>query len=245
MKREIVLDTETTGLDPNTGDRLVEIACVETLNAIPTGETFHVYIDPQRDMPDEAFRVHGLSIEFLTGKPLFADIVDDFMSFIGDAPLVIHNAEFDMRFINAELRRCNRPTIDMERVVDTLTLARRKHPGSPNSLDALCSRYRIDNSRRVKHGALLDAELLAEVYLELAGGRQAALVLASEIKIVQTTHVVTLTSRPTPVAALLQASEIEAHRAFVATMGSKSIWLTYLGAAEKADQASVGAAPAS
>lgn len=226
--REIILDTETTGLDPSTGDRLVEIACVETFNTIPTGETFHVYIDPQRDMPEEAFRVHGLSIEFLTGKPLFEQIVEDFLAFIGDAPLVIHNAEFDMRFINAELKRCNRAPIEMKRVVDTLALARRKHPGAQNSLDALCSRYRIDNSRRTKHGALLDAELLAEVYIELAGGRQSALVLASEIQVVQTIEIVTIAPRSEPAPSFLDEDEIRAHRSFVAAMGSKAIWHKYL-----------------
>lgn len=226
--REIILDTETTGLDPATGDRLVEIACVETLNTIPTGETFHVYIDPQRDMPEEAFRVHGLSIEFLTGKPLFVDIVDEFLRFIGDAPLVIHNAEFDMRFINAELMRCGRSPIEMSRVIDTLALARRKHPGAQNSLDALCSRYRIDNSRRTKHGALLDAELLAEVYIELAGGRQVALVLASEIQVVQTVEIVAIVPRSEPIPSFIEADEEKAHRSFVAAMGSKAIWWKYL-----------------
>ncbi len=226
--REIILDTETTGLDPSTGDRLVEIACVETINTVPTGENFHVYIDPQRDMPEGAFRVHGLSIEFLTGKPLFQDIMDDFLTFIGDAPLVIHNAEFDMRFINAELQRFNRPPLPMTRVVDTLSLARRKHPGAQNSLDALCTRYRIDNSRRTMHGALLDAELLAEVYVELLGGRQSALVLASEIKIVETVQIITVTTRPEPLAPLIDVPEENAHRAFVSAMGEKAIWQKYL-----------------
>ncbi len=146
--RELILDTETTGLDPATGDRIVEIGCVEVVNSVATGETFHVYLDPERDMPEEAFRVHGLSREFLTGKPKFAEIADQFVSFIGDARLVIHNAEFDMKFLNAELRRCGFPSIAMDRVVDTLAIARRKHPGASNSLDALCSRYKIDNSKR-------------------------------------------------------------------------------------------------
>jgi DNA polymerase-3 subunit epsilon len=226
--REIVLDTETTGLDPSTGDRIVEIACVEIVNTVPTGETFHVFIDPQRDMPEEAFRVHGLSSAFLTGKPLFDEIADAFLSFIGDAPLVIHNAEFDMRFLNAELRRSMRVPLSMDRVIDTLGLARRKHPGSPNSLDALCARYRIDNSRRTKHGALLDSELLAEVYVELLGGRQAALVLASEIQIIETTDSMPIELRSEPIAPLIESAEEKAHRAFIGTMGEKALWLKYL-----------------
>ena len=167
--REIILDTETTGLDPLRGDRLVEVGCIELVNRMPTGQTFHRYINPQRDMPLEAFNVHGLSAEFLSDKPLFADIVDDFMDFIGDAPLVIHNASFDVGFLNAELDRASRTLIARDRLIDTLLLARRKHPGVSNRLDDLCSRYAIDNSRREKHGALLDAELLAEVYIELTG----------------------------------------------------------------------------
>ncbi|MDB5649909.1 MAG: polymerase subunit epsilon [Hyphomicrobiales bacterium] len=226
--REIILDTETTGLDPSTGDRLVEIACVETINTIPTGENYHVYIDPQRDMPEEAFRIHGLSIEFLKGMPLFDQVGDEFLQFIGDSPLVIHNAEFDMRFINAELQRCNRPPLEMKRVIDTLPMARRKHPGAQNSLDALCSRYRIDNSRRTKHGALLDAELLAEVYVELLGGRQVTLILASEIKVAQKIEVVAVSARAEPLPTLTDANEFEAHRNFVAAMGAKAIWGKYL-----------------
>ena len=226
--RQIVLDTETTGLDPATGDRLVEIACVETINTVPTGENFHVYIDPQRDVPDEAFRVHGLSTEFLKGKPTFDQIVDDFLAFVGDAPLVIHNAEFDMRFINAELQRCGRSIMSMERVIDTLAMARRKHPGSPASLDALCSRYRIDNSRRVKHGALLDAELLAEVYVELSGGRQSTLVLANEIKVVQKTEAIEVRPRAQALPSFLEAEEENAHRSFIGKMGEKALWLKYI-----------------
>jgi len=177
--REIVFDTETTGLNPLGGDRIVEIGCVELFNRLPTGETFHVYLNPERDMPEAAFRVHGLSVEFLSDKPLFTDIAQDFIDFIGDAALVAHNASFDMGFINAELVRVNRPIIDSERVIDTLQIARRKHPFGPNSLDALCQRYNIDNSKRTKHGALLDSEILAEVYIELTGGRQADLGLAT------------------------------------------------------------------
>ena len=178
--REIVLDTETTGLDPLRGDRLVEIGCVEIFNRMPTGQSYHVYINPERDMPAEAFAVHGLSGEFLATKPLFTEVVDDFLAFIADAPLVIHNASFDISFINAELDRIKRSPIPKERLVDTLLLARRKHPGVSNRLDDLCSRYAIDNSHRTKHGALLDAELLAEVYVDLIGARQSQLILADE-----------------------------------------------------------------
>ena len=180
--REIVLDTETTGLDPLRGDRLVEIGCIEIFNRMPTGQTFHRYINPERDMPAEAFAVHGLSTEFLASKPLFAEVVEEFLEFIGDAPLVIHNASFDISFINAELDRIKRQPIPRDRLVDTLLLARRKHPGVSNRLDDLCSRYAIDNSRRTKHGALLDAELLAEVYIDLIGARQSQLILASETR---------------------------------------------------------------
>ena len=180
--REIILDTETTGLDPLRGDRLVEIGCVEIFNRMPTGQTFHRHLNPERDMPAEAFAVHGLSSEFLADKPLFAEVVEEFLEFIADAPLVIHNASFDISFINAELDRIKRPPIARERLVDTLLLARRKHPGVSNRLDDLCSRYAIDNSRRTKHGALLDAELLAEVYIDLIGARQSQLILAAEIR---------------------------------------------------------------
>ncbi len=179
--REIVLDTETTGLDPASGHRLVEIAGIEIVNFIPTGRHYHTYINPARDMPEDAFRVHGLSAEFLAGHMLFEAIVDEFLGFVEGAKLVIHNAEFDMRFINHELARASRPTISMEGVIDTLALARRKHPGMSNSLDALCQRYRIDNSKRVKHGALIDAEILAEVYAELLGGRQTSLGLGTSV----------------------------------------------------------------
>src|ERR1700748_2669491 len=181
--REIVLDTETTGLDPLRGDRLGEVGCGEIFNRMPTGQTFHVYINPERDMPAEAFAVHGLSSEFLSTKPLFAEVVEEFIAFIGDAPLVIHNASFDIGFINAELDRVKRTAIARERLVDTLLLARRKHPGVSNRLDDLCSRYAIDNFPRPKHGALLDAELLAEVYIDLIGARQSQLILASDIRV--------------------------------------------------------------
>jgi DNA polymerase-3 subunit epsilon len=172
--REIALDTETTGLDPLLGHRIVEVACVELVNHLPTGRHFQAYVNPERDIPAEAEAVHGLGAAFLADKPRFAEIVDGLMQFIGDAALVIHNAEFDIRFLNAELARLKRPAL-AHRIVDTLQIARRKFPGAQASLDALCRRFAIDNSARTKHGALLDAELLAEVYLELVGGRQAGL----------------------------------------------------------------------
>ena len=177
--REIVLDTETTGLDPAHGHRLVEIGAVEIVNQIATGAMFHALINPEREVPDEAFRIHGHSTAFLSDKPVFAAIVDEFLAFVGEDRLVIHNAEFDMRFLNAELSALGRPPIAAERVIDTLALARRKHPGAPDNLDALCDRYRIDRSRRVRHGALLDAEILVEVYGELTGGRQRSLSFAA------------------------------------------------------------------
>ena len=175
--REIVLDTETTGLDPASGHRVVEIGCVELLNHMPTGRVFHRYINPERDMPDEAFKVHGLSEEFLSTQPLFADVAQEFIEFVADDPLVIHNAEFDMKFLNWELKILGRTQMPMERSIDTVKMARKKFPGSPANLDALCRRFSIDNSARDKHGALLDAELLAEVYLELIGGREPGLTL--------------------------------------------------------------------
>jgi DNA polymerase-3 subunit epsilon len=173
--REIILDTETTGLDPASGDRVVEIGCIEAHNHMPTGEVFHTYVNPERDMPEGAFAVHGLSSEFLADKPKFAEITDRFLEFIGDAPLVIHNAEFDLRFLNAEMSLLGREAILRSRAVDTVALARRRYPGAQVSLDALCRRFEIDLTRREKHGALLDAELLAEVYLYLMGGRQPGL----------------------------------------------------------------------
>jgi DNA polymerase-3 subunit epsilon len=229
--REIVLDTETTGLDPLRGDRLVEIGCVEIFNRMPTGQVYHCHINPQRDMPLEAFNVHGLSAEFLSTKPLFHEVVDAFLEFIGDAPLVIHNASFDMGFINAELERIKRPAISRDRVVDTLMLARRKHPGVSNRLDDLCSRYAIDNSRRTKHGALLDSELLAEVYIDLIGARQSSLILAEDAPMQRTGGIndAPRRQREQPLAPRITVEDIEAHRAFVATMGDKAIWAEYLG----------------
>jgi DNA polymerase-3 subunit epsilon len=230
--REIILDTETTGLDPLRGDRLVEIGCVEIFNRMPTGQTYHCHINPQREMPAEAFAVHGLSTEFLAAKPLFWEVVDEFLEFIGDAPLVIHNASFDIGFINAELDRIKRAPIARERLVDTLLLARRKHPGVSNRLDDLCSRYAIDNSRRTKHGALLDAELLAEVYIDLIGARQSQLILAE-------THSTRTAvggdmprrQRSEPLVPRITEADRIAHRAFVATLGDKPIWNDFLSAA--------------
>lgn len=178
--REIVFDTETTGLDPRNGDRMVEIGCLELVNRVETGATFHAYFNPQRDMPAAAEAVHGLSAAFLADKPLFGALADDLLAFIGDAPLIAHNASFDFGFLNAELAACGRREVSLDRMIDTVAIARRKHPGAKLSLDALCSRYGIDRSHRVKHGALLDAELLAQVYVELTGGRQIGLELAAQ-----------------------------------------------------------------
>jgi DNA polymerase-3 subunit epsilon len=230
--REIVLDTETTGLDPLRGDRLVEIGCVEIFNRMPTGQTFHRHLNPERDMPAEAYAVHGLSREFLADKPLFAEVVEDFLEFIGDAPLVIHNASFDISFINAELDRLQRQAIARERLVDTLLLARRKHPGVSNRLDDLCSRYAIDNSRRTKHGALLDAELLAEVYIDLIGARQSQLILAAESRDsgVDGYGEMPRRQRETPLAPRLTEADRATHRDFVLTLGDKPIWNDFLAA---------------
>lgn len=232
--REIVLDTETTGLNPNGGDRLIEIGCVELINRIPTGREYHVYINPERDVPAEAEAVHGLSTQFLLDKPLFKVVASDFMVFIADDPLVIHNAAFDVGFLNAELARLRLGPITMDRVVDTLQLARRKHPGGPNSLDALCKRYGIDNSNRIKHGALMDSLLLADVYIELLGERQATLVLADTTKRQSAERRARrgphqAAQRPAPLPSRLTPEIKAAHRAFVETLGGDNpIWLKYL-----------------
>jgi DNA polymerase III subunit epsilon len=227
--REIVLDTETTGLDPAQGHRLVELGCIELLNRIPTGATFHSYLNPQREVPAEAVAIHGLETQFLNDKPLFADIVDDFLKFIGDAPLVIHNASFDHGFLIAELKRIERPPIARERLVDTLLLARRKHPAGPNRLDDLCARYGIDNSRRTKHGALLDAEILAEVYLELIGARQAQLGLAEggTRRGAGRDGALARRDRNAPLSPRITDGDRAAHRDFVATLGEKALWRDY------------------
>ncbi len=232
--REIIFDTETTGFDPSTGDRIVEIGCVELLNRIPTGNTFHVYINPERDMPPQAEAVHGLSAEFLADKPVFAEVAEQFLEFIGtDSKLVAHNAGFDMTFLDYELKKCGLVPPTRDRVIDTLTLARRKHPGGGNKLDDLCARYGIDNSRRTKHGALLDAELLAEVYAELAGGRQANLGLVTTVREEFSSTTVISVSRKIEQVSQLSDSERAAHRQFVASLGEKAIWLEYLDAEKR------------
>jgi DNA polymerase-3 subunit epsilon len=238
--REIVFDTETTGLDPNQGDRLVEIGCIELINRFPTGNTFHCYFNPERDMPAAAYNVHGLSEEFLKDKPLFIHRVDELVAFLGDAPLVAHNAIFDLGFLNAELERTGKTPVSRDRLVDTLMLARRKHPGGSNRLDDLCQRYKIDNSRRIKHGALLDAELLAEVYVELIGARQALLGLSEAVRRSSEAHVATTArERPQPLPSRMNADERAEHTRFIATLGAVAIWRAYrpeLGADEAGAQ---------
>ena len=227
--REIVLDTETTGLDPLQGDRLVEIGCIELVNRFPTGKTFHGYFNPERDMPEQAFQVHGLTSGFLSDKPKFADKAADLIDFLGDAPLVAHNAMFDLSFLNAELERAGFVTVSRERMVDTLLIARRKHPGGSNRLDDLCVRYTIDNSRRTKHGALLDAELLAEVYVELIDARQAQLGLSQAAAPVISAGVqIVIRERPAPLAARVTDDERAAHRLFIGTLGENAIWRDYI-----------------
>lgn len=225
--REIVLDTETTGLAFQGGDRLVEIGCVELINRFPTGRTYHVYVNPERDMPLEAFNVHGLSTEFLQSKPKFGEIVEEFLAFIADDPLVIHNAEFDLGFLNMELQKIGRRAMPVDRAVNTLILARRKHPGVSNRLDDLCSRYGVDNSKRTKHGALLDAELLAEVYAELVGGRQAALSLADFGRAGQRGGWAKQRQRPVPLLPRVTEADRAEHRAFIATLAQPALWDRY------------------
>jgi DNA polymerase-3 subunit epsilon len=229
--REIVFDTETTGLDPKTGDRMVEIGCVEMIGRVETGNTFHAYYNPERDMPIEAENVHGLSAAFLSTKPLFSEGVDDLLEFLGDAPLVAHNAGFDFGFLNAELERLGREPISLDRMIDTVAIARKKHPGAKNSLDALCTRYGVDRSHRVKHGALLDAELLAQVYVELKGGRQIGLELATSESVIRveasvmesrrTQKVERARREPRPHTA--SASELARHAEFVSGI-KDAIW---------------------
>jgi len=228
--REIVLDTETTGLDPGQGHRLVELGCIELLNRIPTGGAFHAYLNPERDVPAEAFAIHGLSGDFLKEHKRFIEIADEFLAFIGDAPLVIHNASFDHAFLCAELRRADRALIARERLVDTLLLARRKHPAGPNRLDDLCARYGIDNSRRTKHGALLDAEIIAEVYVELIGARQAQLGLTESAARRPNSGdgAIIIRQRPEQLASRLSESELAAHREFVTELGENALWRNYI-----------------
>ncbi|PPR11022.1 MAG: DNA polymerase III subunit epsilon [Alphaproteobacteria bacterium MarineAlpha11_Bin1] len=236
--RELILDTETTGLDPLNGDRLVEIGCIEVFNHIPTGKTYHQYINPERDMPAGALAVHGLSEEFLGDFPVFAKVVDDFLNFIASDPLVIHNAKFDIDFLNSELRRLNRPVLPMSRTVDTVAISRRRFPGAPASLDALCRRFAVDNSSRTKHGALLDAELLAEVYLELRGGRQPDLGLASVESVAMSANdspapadIISGSNISPPRPHSPTADEIAAHETFVSSL-ENSLWFQVVDAGE-------------
>lgn len=226
--REIVFDTETTGLNPQTGDRMVEIGCVELINRVETGKTFHSYFNPERPMDPAAEAIHGLSDAFLASKPLFEDVVEDLLDFLGDAPLVAHNARFDFSFLNHELGACGRLHMSEARMIDTLQLARQRHPGAKHSLDALCTRFGIDRSHRIKHGALLDAELLAQVYVELTGGRQIGLGLATELVAREMTTVVAASGgsgafRRARVFAV-PPDELARHRAFLAKL-KDPIWL--------------------
>lgn len=229
MLREIVLDTETTGLEPEKGHRVVEVAGVELVNHLPTGQTFHRYLNPERDMPEDAFRIHGLSATFLADFPVFAEVAPDLAEFLGDSPLVIHNAAFDVRFLDAELRRAKRPTLAPGRAVDTLLLAQRRFPGASNSLDALCRRFGVDNSKRERHTALLDCELLAEVYLHLLGGRQVGLDLAAPAAgkraaaTAGTAAASTARIARPPRAHAPTAEELAAHAAFVAKLDN-AVW---------------------
>lgn len=229
--REIVFDTETTGLDPRTGDRMVEIGCVELVNLVPTGKTFHAYFNPERDMPSGAEQVHGLSAAFLADKPRFRDKLEDLLAFIGDAPLIAHNAGFDFAFLNAEIEKCARDPVCLSRMIDTVAIAKKRHPGAKLSLDALCTRYGIDRSHRVKHGALLDAELLAQVYIELRGGRQIGLELAAEPAAAdQEGPVLVASTRPrrdirAPRPHFASAAELAHHAQFVSKINN-ALWGT-------------------
>lgn len=227
--REIVLDTETTGFEPSEGHRIVEIGAVELMNHMPTGRTYHQYINPERPMPKEAFEVHGLGDDFLRDKPVFKAIARDFIEFVADSRLVIHNASFDMKFLNFELKTLGHPGLPMTQALDTLAMARQKFPGSPATLDALCRRFGVDNSGREKHGALLDSELLAEVYLELVGGRQPDFGLSANVQQAATgPRTVTkgrIGARPSPLPPRVTPEEEAAHRAFLAKMGDAAVWL--------------------
>jgi DNA polymerase-3 subunit epsilon len=227
--REIVLDTETTGFNPETGDRIVEIGAVELMSHVPTGRTYHQYINPERAMPQEAFEIHGLGDDFLADKPKFAQVGQAFLDFIGDAKLVIHNAAFDVKFLNAELGWMKLPAIPWERAVDTLAIAKKRFPGSQVSLDALCRRFGIDNSSRTLHGALLDSEILAEVYLELIGGRQPdfALTVSSGSSGDRSVPAWTPPPRPEPLPPRLTERELAAHRAFVEKLGDDPLWARF------------------
>jgi DNA polymerase-3 subunit epsilon len=228
--REIIVDTETTGLDPAGGHRIVEIGCVELLNCIPTGRVWHCHLNPERDMPQAAYEVHGLTLEFLCNKPHFHELADDMLGFVEGAMLIMHNAAFDFAFLNAELAILTRPPLRWDRVVDTLALARRKHPGSPCSLDALCKRYGVNLSEREKHSALLDCRLLAAVYVELVGGHQSRLEFAANGAQAALLHAVMEGARPrsNPLPSRLTAEERLAHEAFVASLGAEALWLPLL-----------------
>jgi DNA polymerase-3 subunit epsilon len=223
--REIVFDTETTGFEPGDGHRIVEIGCVELVDHFPTGRTFQAYLNPERDVPIESQRVHGLSNEFLADKPFFAHVVEEFLDFIGDAPLVIHNASFDLKFINAELTRVGRALLAHARAIDTIEIAKRKLPGARYSLDELCKRFAIDLTARGKHGALLDAQLTAQVYLELIGGRQKGLMLAPAEIAAEVTVTLRAMVRPQALAPRLTEDERARHQAFVAAeLGERALW---------------------
>lgn len=225
--REIVLDTETTGFEPNEGDRIVEIGAVELFNHMPTGKVYHQYINPERSMPEAAFEVHGLGDDFLRDKPVFKQIAQDFVAFVGDATMVIHNAAFDMKFLNAELKWLGMKELPWDQALDTLAIARKKFPGSPASLDALCRRFGIDNSAREKHGALLDSEILAEVYLELIGGRQPDFGLGSQATVTIAGGTDTEwrpSPRPQPLASRIKPEEAATHEAFIGKMGDDVLW---------------------
>ena len=230
--REIVLDTETTGLDPKKGHRLIEVGGIEMINRIPTGKEFHKFINPQRDVPREAQEIHGISTEFLFDKPLFRDVFRDFLDFIGDDVLVIHNAQFDIMFLNYELGLVGEKPLSFDRVVDTLAIARRRHPAGPNTLDALCKRYSIDNSQRTKHGALVDSLLLAEVYVELLGERQATFGLQSSSATASAAQRggagrTTAMVRPEPLPPRIGQADVEAHRSFIEKMKTPGLWLRF------------------
>ena len=222
--REIVFDTETTGLDPIGGDRVIEIAAIEIIDDKLTDKIFHVYINPERDIPDSAFKVHGISREFLLGKPIFCQVMDEFIEFIGEDPIIAHNAEFDLKFINEELRRAGRPSLEKNLVIDTLALARQKHPGAANSLDALSTRYGIDRSRRTKHGALIDTEILAEVYLELKCGRQKSLSFSVQKEARKIEHVGLQTIRVKTLIHEITSDEDVKHRAYIENWNGKALW---------------------
>lgn len=233
--REIVFDTETTGLNPHEGHRLVEIGCVEIVNRCETGRSFHAYINPERSMPSEAEQVHGLSDIFLSDKPCFHHVVDELIAFVGDSPLIAHNATFDFAFLNWELANCGREAIAMARMVDTLAMARSRHPGAKHSLDALCTRYGVDRSQRIKHGALLDAELLAQVYVELCGGRQIGLMLTEEVAVATVAAATAVAAAPArmvrpPRPHVASEAELARHAAFIQKL-TDPLWDTISTAA--------------